>query len=55
LCKHLTVEQWQLALRLHVKGLSLQEIGPQVGCSFQTAVRIARRGTQRAHKGKQAS
>jgi Helix-turn-helix domain len=30
---HLTVEQRQLALRLKARGLSLREIGPQVGCS----------------------
>ncbi len=45
--KHLTVEQRQLALRLHAKGLSLREVGPQVGCSFQTVARIARRGSRR--------
>jgi transposase, IS30 family len=32
---HLTVEQRQLALRLKARGLSLREIGPQVGCSHQ--------------------
>jgi transposase, IS30 family len=32
---HLTVEQRQLALRLKARGLSLREIGPQVGCSRQ--------------------
>jgi IS30 family transposase len=32
---HLTVEQRQLALRLKARGLTLREIGPQVGCSFQ--------------------
>jgi len=31
----LTAEQRQLALRLKVRGLSLREIGPQVGCSQQ--------------------
>ena len=39
---HLTVEQRQLALRLKAKGLSLQEIGPQVGCSHQGVVLIVR-------------
>jgi IS30 family transposase len=32
---HLTVEQRRLALRLRARGLSLREIGPQVGCSHQ--------------------
>ena len=32
---HLMVEQRQLALRLKARGLSLREIGPQVGCSHQ--------------------
>jgi hypothetical protein len=32
---HLTVEQRQLALRLKARGLSLREIGPQVGCAFR--------------------
>jgi hypothetical protein len=35
---HLTAEQRQLALRLKVRGLSLREIGPQVGCSHQGGV-----------------
>jgi IS30 family transposase len=47
LYKHLTVEQRQLALRLHAGGLSLREIGPQVGCVFQTVARVARRGSRR--------
>jgi uncharacterized protein YerC len=47
LYKHLTVEQRQLALRLHARGLSLREIGPQVGCAFQTVARVARRGSRR--------
>ena len=40
---HLTAEQRQLALRLKARGLSLREIGPQVGCSHQGVVLIARR------------
>ena len=32
---HLTVEQRQLALRLKARGLTLREIGPQVGCAYQ--------------------
>ena len=32
---HLTMEQWQLARRLHARGLSLREIGRQVGCSHE--------------------
>jgi len=44
---HLTVEQRQLALRLHAEGLSLREIGPQVGCAYQTVALIARRGSRR--------
>ena len=44
---HLTVEQRQLALRLKARGWSLREIGPQVGCVFQTVARIARRGSRR--------
>src|SRR5262245_52810656 len=44
---HLTVEQRQLALRLKAKGLSLREIGPQVGCSHQCVALIARRASRR--------
>jgi IS30 family transposase len=36
------MEQRQLALRLHAKGLSLREIGPQVGCSHQGVALIVR-------------
>jgi Helix-turn-helix domain len=32
---HLTMEQRQLARRLHAKGPSLREIGRQVGCSHE--------------------
>ena len=45
--KHLTVEQRQPALRLHAKGLSLREIGPQVGCSHQGVALIVRYGLWR--------
>jgi IS30 family transposase len=44
---HLTVEQRQLALRLKARGWPLREIGPQVGCVFQTVARITRRGSRR--------
>jgi IS30 family transposase len=44
---HLTVEQRHLALRLKAKGLSLREIGPQVGCSHQGVALIVRRASQR--------
>ena len=49
---HLTVEQRQLALRLRARGLSLREIGPQVGCSHQgvaLVVRYASRQPVREH------
>ena len=45
--KHLTVEQRQLARRLHDKGLSLREIGKQVGCSHQGVALIVRYETRR--------
>ena len=45
--KHLTVEQRQLALRLHARGLSLREIGPQVGCSHQGVALIVRLAPRR--------
>ena len=38
---HLTVEQRQLALRLKARGLSLRQIGPQVGCSHELVRIIA--------------
>src|SRR5689334_12400967 len=44
---HLTVEQRQLALRLKARGLSLREIGPQVGCSHQGVALIARQASRR--------
>jgi transposase, IS30 family len=44
---HLTVEQRQLALRLRARGLSLREIGPQVGCSHEVVRIIARQAPRR--------
>jgi IS30 family transposase len=44
---HLTVEQRRLALRLKARGLSLREIGPQVGCSHQCVALIARQASRR--------
>jgi DNA-binding CsgD family transcriptional regulator len=40
---HLTMEQRQLARRLSAKGLSLREIGCQVGCSHQVIRTVVRR------------
>jgi len=37
---HLTVEQRQLAPRLKAKGLSLREIGPQMGCLLGQAMNL---------------
>jgi len=50
---HLTVEQRQLALRLKARGLSLREIGPQVGCSHQCVALVVRqpRGGRSAAMG----
>jgi IS30 family transposase len=48
---HLTVEQRQLALRLKARGWTLREIGPQVGCVYQTVARIAGRGPRRPVRG----
>ena len=45
--KHLSVEQRQLALRLKARGLSLREIGPQVGCSHQGVALIVRHASRR--------
>jgi IS30 family transposase len=44
---HLTVEQRQLALRLRAGGLSLREIGPQVGCSHQGVALVVRQASRR--------
>jgi transposase, IS30 family len=44
---HLTVEQRQLALRLKARGLSLREIGPQVGCSHELVRIIVRQAPRR--------
>jgi IS30 family transposase len=44
---HLTVERRQLALRLKARGLSLREIGPQVGCSHQGVALIVRHASRR--------
>jgi transposase, IS30 family len=44
---HLTVEQRQLARRLHAKGLSLREIGRQVGCSHEIVRTVVRRESKR--------
>ena len=44
---HLTVEQRRLALRLRARGLSLREIGPQVGCSHQGVALVVRHAPRR--------
>jgi IS30 family transposase len=44
---HLTVEQRQLARRLSAKGLSLREIGRQVGCSHEVVRTVVRRDSRR--------
>ena len=45
--RHLSVEQRQLALRLKARGLTLREIGPQVGCSHELVRLIARQAARR--------
>ena len=44
---HLTVEQRQLARRLNGRGLSLREIGRQVGCSHEVVRAVVRRESKR--------
>ena len=44
---HLTMEQRQLARRLSAKGLSLREIGRQVGCSHEVVRTVVRRESKR--------
>ena len=44
---HLTAEQRQLARRLSAKGLSLREIGRQVGCSHEVVRAVVRRDSKR--------
>jgi hypothetical protein len=44
---HLTMEQRQLARRLHAKGLSLWEIGRHVGCSHEVVRTVVRRESKR--------
>src|SRR3954462_15558577 len=44
---HLTMEQRQLARRLHAKGLSLREIGRQAGCSHEVVRTVVRRESKR--------
>jgi IS30 family transposase len=44
---HLSVEQRQLARRLSAKGLSLREIGRQVGCSHEVVRTVVRRESKR--------
>lgn len=44
---HLTVEQRQLARRLSARGLSLREIGRQVGCSHEIVRTVVRRESKR--------
>src|SRR5205085_2234469 len=44
---HLTMEQRRLAGRLHAKGLSLREIGRQVGCSHEVVRTLVGRESKR--------
>src|SRR5947209_8704400 len=44
---HLTLEQRQLALRLKARGLSLRQVGREVGCSHELIRIIARGGWRR--------
>ncbi len=44
---HLTVEQRQLARRLSLKGMSLREVGRQVGCSHEVVRSVVRRDSKR--------
>ena len=44
---HLTMEQRQLVRRLDAKGLSLREIGRQVGCSHEVVRTVVRRESKR--------
>src|SRR3954463_7760688 len=44
---HLSVEQRRLARRLDAKGLSLREIGRQVGCSHEVVRTVGRRESKR--------
>ena len=44
---HLTVDQRRLARRLSAKGLSLREIGRQVGCSHEVVRTVVSRDSKR--------
>jgi IS30 family transposase len=44
---HLTMEQRQLARRLSARGMSLREIGRQVGCSHEIVRTVVRRDSKR--------
>jgi IS30 family transposase len=45
---HLMMEQRQLARRLDARGLSLREIGRQVGCSHEVVRTVVRRESKQA-------